>query len=435
MGIALVGGTLIDGSGAEPLEGATIVIEDNKIAAINRQSEFDDSVQLVDVSGKTVMPGIIDTHVHFSYWFQWLISEQKTSLSYMMCETVLEMRNALQGGVTTARDLGGMEVGFVEAQAHGIIRGPRMQTALVIIQPTNGLTDIMPGVGGAITPQGLTQFLPGLPSPWADGVDAVRAKVREALRYGAHVIKIANTAVPWTKPHLKPDRSLFTPEELAAIVDEAHRAGVKVCCHVIGYEDTGSTLEAIKAGVDLVDHGSLLDDECIEEMVKRGTWYCPMFSIIEFHRNRNPNVSVRPIASRCFDLTVESFEKALKAGVKICMGTDGGAESGWQAHEMAMMAKYGMTPMESITASTLRSAEAMGLEEQVGSLQVGKEADLLVVKENPLINLRSLGDFRNLELVMQAGRPVSGPMVSEFEYEYPDQLAYVNMIPPQKRAW
>jgi imidazolonepropionase-like amidohydrolase len=435
MTIALIGGTVIDGTGTDPQPGTTIVIEDTKIIELSRKTEFDRDVDVFDVPGKFIIPGIIDTHVHFSYWFQWLISEQKSPLSYMMCETALQMKRSLDSGVTTARDLGGMEVGFVDAQVHGVIPGPRMQTSCVIIQATNGLTDIMPGVGGAITPQGLTAFLPGLPSPWADGEDAVRAKVRECLRYGAHVIKIANSSVPWAKPHLNPDRALFTKRELEAAVDEAHRAGVKVCCHVVGYENTESTLDAIRAGVDLIDHGSLLDDECIEEMAKRNTWYCPMFSILDFHRARNPDPVANTVGKRCFDLTVESFQKAIKAGVRICMGTDAGAETGWQAHEMAIMAECGMTPMDVMVSSTKRGAEAMGLDHMVGTLEIGKEADLLVIDGNPLKDYRLLGKLENLILVMQAGKPVSGPLAYQFPYQVPDHLQFVNTVQPIKRSW
>lgn len=435
MAYALIGGTVIDGTGAEVKPDTTIVVEDTKIAEISPNTEFGKDTKIFDVSGKFIMPGIIDTHVHLSYWFQWLISEQKSPLSYLMCETALQMKRTLESGVTTARDLGGMEVGFVDAQAHGIIPGPRMQTALVIIQATNGLTDIMPGVGGAITPQGLTQFLPGLPSPWADGEDALRAKVRETLRYGAQVIKIANSAVPWAKPHLNPDRALFTRRELEAAVDEAHRAGVKVCCHVVGYESTASTLDAIRAGVDLIDHGSLLDDECIEEMVKRNTWYCPMFSIMDFHKTRNPDPYVNPIGAKCFDMTVESFRKAIKAGVRICMGTDGGAETGWQAHEMALMTECGMEPNEVLRASTRFGAQAMGMDGLVGTLEVGKEADLLILNANPLKDFKLLGEFESIDLVMQAGKPVGGPMALEFPHNLPEHLQFVNTVRPKKRAW
>ena len=434
MRIALVGGTVIDGNGGAPVRNGTVVIEDSKIISVGQGHDLASEVLCIDVSGKTVMPGLIDTHVHFAAWAQWQITKQNRPLSYYMAETALNMRRTLETGVTSARDLGGLEVGFCDAQALGMIPGPRTLTACVIIQATNGVLDNLPGVGGAITPQGLTVKLPGIPSPWADGVDGVRAKVRETLRYGAHLIKIANTSSPWKNPNRRPDRPLYTRQEVEAIVDEAHRAGVQVCCHVLAGNGTEATLDAIRAGVDFIDHGDVLDDECIEEMVKRNTWYCPMFSILDFHRARNPNPAVNPIAAKSFEQTQVSFRKATAAGVRICMGTDHGAETGWQGQEMQWMAENGLTPMQSIVVSTKRSAEAMRMDKLVGTLDVGKEADLLVVDGDPLQDLRILSDPRRLSLVMQAGKPVSGPLARDFPYQVPVHLSFMSQ-PPSKRSW
>ena len=434
MAFALIGGTVIDGTGADPKPETTIVVEDGKIVEITEKTSFGGDVQIYDVSGKTIIPGIVDTHMHFASWFQWIITQQHSFLSYLMCKTVMDLRRTLETGVTTARDLGGLERGFVDAQAHGMIPGPRLQTGCVIIQPTNGLTDLMPGVGGTITPQGLTSFLPGLPSPWADGPYAVRGKVREALRYGAQAIKLANSAVTWSSPVLDPDRPLFTQEEMDAAVDEAHRAGVRVCCHTVTVKNAEGTRMAISAGADLIDHGVYLDDECIQEMVKRKTWFCPMFAIMDFHRSRNPDPTVNPIAEECFEITADSFRRAIKAGVRVAMGTDGGLETGWQAHEMAWMVENGMEPIQSLTASTLHAAQALGLDDLVGSLEVGKEADLVVVEKDPLKDFRILGDTKNLALVMQGGKAVSGEMAQQFPYVAPDQMTF---FPPRpaKRSW
>jgi imidazolonepropionase-like amidohydrolase len=432
--IALVGGKVIDGNGGEPLEGGTVVIDGTKIVEISEKRKFSSDVVVLDATGKTVMPGLIDTHVHYSPWFQWLISSQAKALTYWMSKTVLHMRLFLQTGVTTARDMGGLEVGFAEAQADGLIPGPRTKAALVIIQATNGLTDNMPGVGGTITPQGLTAFLPGLPSPWADGEDGVRAKVREVLRYGADIIKCANTATPWTSPKLRPDRPLFTRAELDAIVDEAHRAGVQVCCHVTGYESTDSTLDAIRAGVDLIDHGSLLDDECVSEMARRGTYYCPMFAIMDFHRKRNPDLSVRPIAEVAYELTRASFRKAVDAGVRICMGTDQAIETGWQGLELECMVENGLTPMEALVVSTRQAAQALGMEALVGTLEAGKEADLLVLDGDPVRDVRVLQNVENLLLVMQAGKPVYGALSQQLPYEPVENLSLLS-AQPTKRSW
>jgi imidazolonepropionase-like amidohydrolase len=415
-----------------------VIVDGNKIVEISDKRKFGSDVQAFDVAGKTVMPGLIDTHLHFAPYFQWLISSQHRSLGYLFSIVIRHMRQALETGVTAARDMGGLEAGICEAQAEGLILGPRMQTALVIIEPTNGLIDARSGLIRAITPQGLYQILPGLPAPWADGVDGVRAKVREALRYGADSIKLANTACPWGNPKVRWDRPLFTRAELEAAVDEAHRAGVPVTCHIINWDNTEAALDAIRAGVDLIDHGNYLDDECIEEMVKRGTWYCPMFFVLDYHRELIHVLKVRPIAEHTYQQTAESFRKAVKAGVRICMGTDQGYESGVQGFEMTQYVKNGMSPMQAIVTSTKRSAEAMRMDHLVGTLEPGKEADLLVLDRDPLADISVLGDPANLRLVMQAGKPVAGPMVREFPYQPSENLDFMSaMLTGQlkKRSW
>jgi imidazolonepropionase-like amidohydrolase len=339
-----------------------------------------------------------------------------------MARGLAGMKGLLERGVTTARDMGGLEIGICQAQEEGLIPGPRTKTVCVIIQATNGLTDQLPGAGGTITPQGTTAFLPGLPTPWADGPDACRAKVREALRYGAHFIKIANTAVPWHQPHLRPDRPIFTQAELDAIVDETHRAGTQVCCHVCSYTSTQATIEALKAGVDLIDHGVYLDNECVEEMAKKKVWYSPMFSVMKWHANKNPLPYAREVSARGVELTKASFQKALRAGVRICMGTDHAYEIGWHGDEMKTMVECGMTPMQAIVASTGQASEALRMQALVGTLEVGKEADLLVVDGNPLEDISILADPKNLFLVMQAGRPCDGPKVNEFRFSAPPKI-------------
>lgn len=438
MKIALLGGMIIDGNGGAPVPNGTVVIEGSKIVDVGQQRDFGPEVMEIDVSGKVVMPGLIDTHLHFGAWSQWLVSCQNRTLSYLMAMTVRHMRQALESGVTTARDFGGLEVGMCEAQAEGLIAGPRLQTAIVIIQPTNGLLDIRSGLVPSITAQGLAAFLPGLPTPWADGPDAVRSKVREALRLGADFIKLANTAVQHGNPKLDVDRPLFTRAELEAAVDEAHRAGVMVTCHVMNLKRPDALMDAIRAGVDLIDHGSYLDDDCIEEMVKRGTWYCPMFSVVDYHRSRHPNKEYRKKAAITYETTAKSFQKAVKAGVRICMGTDQCYESGWQGFEMRNMVENGYTPMETILASTKRAAESMRLDDLVGTLEAGKEADLLVLDADPLADINVFSDPSHLLLVMQAGKPVSGPLARLWPYRPSENLDLMSAMVTgelKKRSW
>ncbi|MFH1090012.1 MAG: amidohydrolase family protein, partial [Pseudomonadota bacterium] len=295
MRTVLIGGTIIDGTGGPVIKDGMVVVEGSKIVEVGpRRNDVDADALVLDVSGKTLMPGLIDCELHFAAWNHWVISSQQHPREYYACKSVYAMRRCLESGVTSARDLGGLEVGFCQAQAAGLIRGPRTQTGLVILQPTNGLTDTFAGAGNAITPQGYYGQLPGIPLPWCDGPHQCRAKVREVLRYGAHLVKIANTA--WGgNPALRPDRPLFTPEEIEAMVDEAHRAGVQLHCHATGLQ---ATLEALRAGVDIIGHGFPLDEECVEEMARRGTWYLPTFAIWRYHpTERNPDPVARARAT------------------------------------------------------------------------------------------------------------------------------------------
>jgi imidazolonepropionase-like amidohydrolase len=420
MKICLSGGTLIDGTGAEPKPHTTIVIEGSKIDEVSSETGLKRDGQVFDVSGKTVMPGIIDTHVHYMPWTQWMINKQNHTISYHIARGIAGMQGLLERGVTTARDMGGLEIGICDAQEQGLIVGPRTRTVCVIIQSTSSLN--IPGVGAAISPQGLITTLPGLPVPFCDGPYECRAKVREALRAGAHFIKMANTSTQWTERYLRTDRPHFTVEEITAIVDEAHRAGTEVCCHVCNYKSSQAVLEALEGGVDLIDHGTYLDDECIDIMARNNTWYSPMFSVMNWHRNKNPDPYARKTAGECYEISLKSVQKAVEAGVRICMGTDHAYEIGWHGDEIKLMVDAGMTPMQAIVSSTGLAAEALKMQDLVGTVEVGKEADLLVVDGDPLVNPEIVADPKHLDLVMQAGKPVAGPMKNEFTYPIPDRI-------------
>ncbi len=412
-----IGGTVIDGTGTAPRPDCMVVVEGSKIVEVSqRREELGPEALVIDVRGKTVMPGLIDCHTHFAPWIQWLINDQGHSLMYLGAKTTYFLKGVLESGVTTARDLGGLEAGFVEAQAKGLIPGPRLQTSLVIISPTNGLLDCIPGVGRAISPQGRVAQAPGVPLPWCDGPNEARKKVREVLRYGADVIKIANTGTPYDTK-LAPDRPHFTVEELEAICDEAHKAGVQVNCHVM--KSRRATLEAVRAGVDIIDHGTLLDEECVEEMARRGVWLTPMFSIAHWHTNHNPNPAARKFNAEMLKEHLHSFALAFKGGVPIAMGTDAAFAVGVNAKELEYLVQAGMTPMQAITASTGRAAECLRMKHIVGTLEAGKEADLLIIDGNPLQDITALARKECLSLVMQAGVPMAGPMVYQFPWKPP----------------
>ena len=402
MRTALIGGVLIDGSGGPPRRDTTLLIEGTKIVDVSQQRAFGPEVRIVDLGGRTVMPGLIDCHIHFAHWGMNLIAYQQQSLMLLAAETVAALRTTLEAGCTTARDLGGLDAGFREAVAKGLIAGPRLHCSLVIVSPTNGIVD-------ATTVQGLpSPVVPGMPRPECNGPYGVRAKVREVLRQGADVIKIA-TSGGVSSAKLHPKRPIFTAEEVEAIVDEAHMAGVPVCCHALGGP---GVLTAVRAGVDTIEHGGWLDDACIEEMVRRRTWYVPTFAVYRWHATLGPQFK-QERARAMNQHHIESFRRALQAGVRIAMGTDaGGYGYGDNGLEPVLMVEAGMTPAQAIEVSTRRSAECMGIADEVGTLARGKEADLIVLDADPLADIGVLRETKHRALVMKGGAAVTGPLAA-----------------------
>jgi imidazolonepropionase-like amidohydrolase len=177
------------------------------------------------------------------------------------------------------------------------------------------------------------------------------------------------------------------------------------------------TLMAVKAGVDIIEHGQLLDEKCAAEMAKRSTWYVPTFTIYRWHAENNPNLEVRKKAKLRIENHVHSFNLALKAGVPIAMGTDAGFAAGVVGIELKYMVDAGMTPMQAIEASTRHSSACMRMQDQVGTLEQGKEADLLVVNGDPLQDISLLAQPVNISLVMKGGKPLAGPLLYQFPWQ------------------
>lgn len=408
MPTAFVNGLLIDGNGALPRRNATVVVDGSRIVEVSEQREFPDNVAVIDLAGKTIMPGLIDAHLHFAGWAQWLVANQHQRLMFLASRTLHAMRLALESGITSARDQGGLDAGFVYAVEQGLVPGPRLQSSVIIVQPTNGVIDNIPGMGGAVSPQGISVQIPGMPRQHADGPDAVRAKVRETLRAGADFIKIASTSITVHDEALW-DLQAMTSEEITAAVEEAHNAGVMVTCHAMGIE---GTLAAVKAGVDSIEHGTRLNDEIVDEMARRGTWLVPMFWIMNFHSQHDPQATSRARAVKAADDTRRSFALARKAGVRIAMGSDSGEHGlGGSQVELQLMVEAGMSPLESITTSTRRAAECMRWADRIGTVEPGKEADLLVVDGDPLADITVLQRAEQRALVVKAGRPVGGTLL------------------------
>jgi imidazolonepropionase-like amidohydrolase len=396
-------GTLIDGTGAPPVRDAFLQIENGRIEAVMASGPGTRSPagsDVIDASGLTVLPGLIDCHDHLAFHGyelpkRWGLDEPQSTRHL---RTAGVARQILESGYTAIRDAGGLDAGFRLAIQEGLITGPRLVLSLAIISPTGGLGDRV-SPSGHTAPQGHD---PGLPPSVADGVEAVRTTVRTMVRAGADVIKCATTGGASSRAGHGPKDSEFTLEEMKALVDEAHALGRRVMCHALG----GRGLRvAVEAGVDSIEHGCYLDEDpdLIPMMAARRIVFVPTLTVYEYHRESPaPHVRERAHALRAHH--AESVQRALEAGVKVVAGTDaGGHGHPNNALELALLVAAGMTPMQALLAGTSRAAECLGLEAEIGTIEKGKRADLVLVEGDPLRDITLLQDKRRIKRVIKGG--------------------------------
>jgi imidazolonepropionase-like amidohydrolase len=378
--VLFTGGHLLDGTGAD-VSAADVVIEDGRIVDIGPGLDGDESV---DVTGRTILPGLFDCHTHVVVSSIDTMRLLQTPFSYRFFQAAHNLEATLRIGITTVRDAGGADLGVKQAVDDGLVAGPRMHISLSMLSQTGGHGDGWMPFGGTI--RALLTDHPGVPATIVDGTDEMRQKVRELIRMGADVIKVA-TSGGVLSPRDKPTHAHFRLEELEVLVEEASAAGIFVMAHA---QAAPGIKNAIRAGIRSIDHGIYLDDEAIQLMLDRGTWLVPTLvaprGVIDAADAGAsiPEASVAK-AREVVETHTASFATAVAAGVKVAMGTDSGVTPhGQNLRELSLMVAGGMTPMQAIEATTRSAAELMGLQDELGTLQPGKRADLVLVDGDPL---------------------------------------------------
>lgn len=393
------GGDVIDGTGNTPGK-HDILIENGKIREIypHGSCQMPDSALKIDASGLMVLPGLIDTHTHIA------MSRGDSELSGIResvpFKTIKAYRNAritLEAGFTTIRDLGAdnlIDIAVRDAINSGIVPGPRMLVSGFRILPTGADYPIYP-------PQVNFSERFTMDSP-----DEVRKAVRSLLAYGVDVIKILTSGRTFRKTS-SPDAYALSLAEAKVAVEEAHNQGIPVSCHAHG---SRGVKIAIAAGCDTIEHGTSLDEEDIQLMKERGIFLVPTFSYGKHVQELNDDSGLpeyvigKALSSRSKRLA--SFRRAVDAGVSFAMGSDAGmplTDNGTNAFELYAMVEAGLTPMQAIMASTSYAAKSLGLEEEIGTIEKNKLADIVIVKGDPLEDISLLQNPMNIRYVIQRG--------------------------------
>ena len=399
--VAIRCGRLIDGKSATARANAVILIEGERIREVGSGLAIPTGAEVIDLSHSTVLPGLIDNHTHILLGGDITAADYdeqllKESIPFRAIRATVHVRTALLHGFTTMRDLeteGAMyaDVDVKTAINRGIIPGPRMFVATRSFAPT-GMYPLLGYSWELRMPEGVQVV---------DGPDNIRRAVREQVKYGADWIKYYSDRKYFLKDGALHSWVNFTDDEAKALVDETHRLGHKVAAHAMGREGIES---ALRAGVDTLEHGDGLDDETIDLMIRRGVYWCPTI-YVGIYVAEGRAAAGAPIWIKMRDLAAAAFAKAVKKGVRISFGTDVGgfAWSENQAKEFSYMVKYGMTTMQAIQSATSVGAALLDQQENLGSIEAGKYADIIAVDGDPLSDITEL---ERVKFVMKGGAVV-----------------------------
>jgi imidazolonepropionase-like amidohydrolase len=392
--VVIHAGVLIDGKSDQPRRDQIIVIRGKRIESVSdaASARIPAGANTIDLSHSTVLPGLIDSHTHIFLQGEdpaqggYDANILKYPLALRAARATVAARRALEQGFTTLRDVetegaGYGDVGIKMAIEGGYIPGPRLLVATRAISTTGGYN--------------LEGYAPELDMPKGaqiiDGPVEARKATREQLDHGADWIKVYMTYRSWVgKSGELVSQPTLTVEELKAVVDEAHGWGKKVACHA--YNGIGLQ-RALDGGCDSIEHGLQITDAQIAQMVKQGTWYCPTLAVYYSDWAPADTPNGQRDRKRASDHGV-SFNKALKAGVKIVFGTDMGGIPWTEAiaQEFPRMIEFGMSPIEAIKSATSRAADMLDMTGQIGVVAPGAYADVIAVNGDPLRDVKALGD-------------------------------------------
>jgi len=377
---------VFDGTSEGVIEDGAVVVEDGRIASVGPARGLPPNT--VDLGDATLMPGLVDAHVHLvwdaSAEPHEVVERESHALTVLRCAKNAALH--LRAGVTTVRDVGsadGLAVEIGRAVELGILSGPRVVAA-----------------GRAIAMTGGHGWFLGRE---ADGPDAVRRAAREEIKAGASCIKLMASGGVYGHAE-EPGSPQLTVEEMRPAVEEAHKAGRKAAAHAYSVEAINNALEA---GVDSVEHGSFLDRETVGRMREQGTYLVPTMSVYAAMAEKGPGLGSPEYITRktaeVLEAGGEAFRLALEAGVPVAAGTDCGAPGhphGTLPEELRLMVEAGATPQQALRFGTSAAAELLGLGDEVGALEPGKRADLLAVAGDPTLDIRAL---REVRLVLRDG--------------------------------
>jgi imidazolonepropionase-like amidohydrolase len=399
--LAIRCGQLIDVNSGSTVTGATILVRGHRIEAVGLNLVVPHGSKVLDLSRATCLPGLMDLHAHFMFDPSRSTDENYFlgSSAYKALHGLKRVQEFLQLGFTTLRDPSDFDKYFAmvevrDAIARGDFVGPRIFAAPHALTATGGHGDF-----NDLAPDVVEMAFGKVIS----GPNSAREAVREEIKYGADWIKLFVSGGIMSA-HDDPRVQQLTDEEVQAAVDEAHRFKKKVAVHAIGSE---AIKESIRAGVDSVEHGDLIDDEGIRLMKERGTYLDPTLYVLNYIVEEGPKIGIPENSIAKGRAILEErdrcIRKAFAARVKVVFGSDAIYPISYVPREFQLMVKLGLTPMEAIQAATINSATLLGIQDMVGSLEAGKHADIIATEQNPVDDV---GALAHVKFVMKGGQVV-----------------------------